>query len=159
MLSEELRNNIETIARRYPVRRAVMVMALHAIQDQKGSLSREDIEELAEMLDLPPAEVESVATFYDMVRFHQPAKCRIAVCTSVSCMLRGSDELVKYIREKLGVDFGQITADGVFSLEEAECLGSCDRAPAISVNDEIMGPVTLSDIDALIDSYRGVRAG
>ena len=154
MLSEGLRHKIASLFNLYPERRSALVMALHAIQDEKGYISFDDLAELAEMIGESSAEIQSTASFYEMFRFSPPAKCRIGVCTSVSCMLRGSDEIVSHLKRVLGIDFHEVTDDGLFSLEEHECLGACDMAPVITVNGEYMGPVDTEKIDSIIAEWR-----
>jgi NADH-quinone oxidoreductase subunit E len=158
MLSENLRHEIATLMGRYPSGRGALVTALHLARAEKCYLSVEDFADLAQLFDLPPAEIESTALFYDMLQSGHCAKFKICVCTNVSCMLRGSEKIVDRFREKLGIGFGESTPDGMFMLEEAECLGACDIAPMITLNDEFMGPITVEKVDSLIDTLRRQNA-
>jgi NADH-quinone oxidoreductase E subunit len=154
MISERVRLEIEETLKRYPTKRAALVMALHAIRRENTFFTQDDFIDVADILDMSPTDVASIADFYDMFLAEKPAKCRIAVCTSVSCMLRGSDKIVEYIKKRLGVDFNECTSDGLFCIHEAECLGACDKAPVIAVNDEHVGPITTDELDALIAGWR-----
>jgi NADH-quinone oxidoreductase subunit E len=154
MLSEKVKQEIQDLSGRYFDKRAVLIMALHAIRREKASFMPEDFRELAEILDEHPAEIESTAKFYDMFLLAKPARCTIGVCTSVSCMLRGSDKIVEHLKSTLGVDFGVCTPDGSFCFEEVECLGACEMAPAVTVNDEAMGPMTVEQLDSVIHNCR-----
>jgi NADH-quinone oxidoreductase subunit E len=154
MLSEETRKEIEELKSRYPCKRAALTMAVHAVAREKGALTPDDLAFIAEELDESPAEIQSAVSFYDMFKIERPVKYRIRVCTSVSCMIRGSDEVVGHLRKALGIGFGETTPDGLFELEEVECFGACDRAPSISINDEQAGPMTSEKIDQLIDDCR-----
>jgi NADH-quinone oxidoreductase subunit E len=161
MLSENLRLEISNLMGKFPSGRGALVTALHLVRSEKCRLSLEDFKDLAELFDLPPAEIESTAVFYDMLQPGHCVKFKICVCTNVSCMLRGSEKIVDRFREKLGIGFGDITPDGMFMLEEAECLGACDIAPMITLNDEFMGPMTVEKVDSLLDSLmrQGAQGG
>jgi NADH-quinone oxidoreductase subunit E len=154
MISEKVRSEIKELMARYPAKRAVLLFALHAIRRENQMFTPDDYAELAEILDEHPAEIQSTAEFYDMFITAKPAKCAICVCTSASCQLRGSDEIVKHLKDKLGIDFGMATPDAMFSLEEVECIGACDMAPAIMLNDETMGPMSVEKIDEVLESCR-----
>ncbi|HDS30372.1 MAG TPA: NADH-quinone oxidoreductase subunit NuoE [Firmicutes bacterium] len=157
MLRENLKAEIESLIAMYPERRAALIMALHAVQRDKGFLSPGDFSELAEIFDEHPAEIQSVASFYEMFRQKPAGKNIIAVCTNISCMLNGSDEIVGHLKKVLGIDFGETTSDGMFTLMKSECLAACDMAPAIAINGEYFGPVTPEIIDRLLDERRDIR--
>lgn len=137
VLPAEARREIAALRERYPTGRAALLPALHLAQRLAGGwLPDPMILAVARELGLPPAEVYGVVTFYDL--FHQKpvGRHRIRVCTNVSCMLRGSDEILAALREELGVEEGELTADGRCSFVEFECLGSCDTAPMMMVDDD-----------------------
>lgn len=159
MLSEKLRNEITALFDLYPSKRPALIMALHAVQRENGLLTLDDCIELGEIFGEHPAEIESVASFYTMFRFEPVGKCHIEVCTNVSCMLRGSGGVVEHLKKKLGIDFGETTPDGLFTLDEVECLAACDRAPAIAVNGGYSGPMTIKKLDKLIDDWRRANTG
>jgi NADH-quinone oxidoreductase subunit E len=141
VLSEELRNRIRAEFPKYPDKRAVTLNALHMVHDEKREVSTEAVREIAELLELHPSEVLDTMTFYNF--FHEPdntlGKKRVWVCRSISCMLRGGEELFQGLCQKLNVTAGHRTSDGNVTLEFAECLGACEQAPCILVNDECYG--------------------
>jgi NADH-quinone oxidoreductase subunit E len=154
MLSVETRHAIDELLKRYPSKRGALVMAVHAVQRDKKFLTPDDCEELSLIFDIPASEIESTAGFYDMFHCGKTGEYRIGVCTNVSCMLGGSNGLAEHLKKILGVEFGETTPDGLFSLFEQECLGSCDFAPVITINDEQKGNMTTEKVDALIVECR-----
>lgn len=140
-LSEELRQKILDYLPRYPRKQAVTLPALHLVHDELRCVPREAIREIADLLDLSPAEVHDTMTFYQFFREEeQPlGKKRVWVCRSLACALRGGDELLAHFCEKLHVQPGGTTEDGKITLEFAECLGACEGAPAVMIDDEQIG--------------------
>ena len=138
VLSDELRDRIRAEFPKYPDKRAVTLPALHVVHDALRAVSPEAIVEIAELLELHPAEVSDTMTFYGFFRDpkHPLGRHRVWVCRSISCMLRGGEELLVGLSERLGVKPGQTTADGRITLEFAECLGACEGAPCMLVDDE-----------------------
>ena len=106
---------------------------------------------MATLLDLPPAKVLHVATFYTMFNKRPVGKYHIQVCTTLSCMLRGSDDLVDHLKKKLGIEVGETTPDGKFSLVRVECLGSCGTAPMFQLNDDYHEDLTIEQVDQILD--------
>jgi NADH-quinone oxidoreductase subunit E len=157
VLSQELRQKIEAYLPRYPHKQAVTLPALHLVHDKMRCVPLEAIREIADMLDLSPAEVHDTMSFYNFFRDEKNplGKTRLWVCRSLSCMLRGGEELLAHCSEKLGIQPGHTTADGKISLEIAECLGACEGAPCVLVNDEHRLNVTPEKADALIQELRG----
>src|SRR5262245_16539929 len=153
VLTEELRNRIRAEFPKYPDKRAVTLPALHMVHDAFREVSPQAIREIAELLELHPSEVMDTMTFYGF--FHEPdsplGKRRVWVCRSISCMLRGGEELLAGLCHKLNVKAGQTTADGRVTLEFAECLGACEQAPCILINDECHGNVTEDSVLGLIN--------
>ena len=136
-LAREVVDQIDALRARYPTEEALLLPALHLVQSRAGGwLSEEDIEAVAELLHLPAATVAGVVSFYDMFHDHPVGRHRIRVCTSLSCQLRGAEELLDLLRDNLGVGEDQITADGRCSFVHFECLGSCDTAPMAMVDDD-----------------------
>lgn len=136
-LSEASRAEIDALRPRYPTTEAVLLPALHIAQREYGGwLPDEAIDAVAHHLDLPPARVYGVVTFYDL--FHQSpvGRHRLRVCTNLSCQLRGADEIMEILERELGVGEGEVTPDGRCSYVHFECLGSCDTAPMMMVDDE-----------------------
>jgi len=132
----------EEIVARYPVRRAAIMPTLWLVQQELGWISPEAIEYVAQLLGLSPAFVGGVASFYTMYYKQPMGRFHVQVCTNLSCRLRGSDDIVDCLREKLKVDLGETTADMKFSLSEVECLGSCGTAPMMQVNDDFWENLT-----------------
>jgi NADH-quinone oxidoreductase subunit E len=152
VLSEELRQKIVAYVPRYPHKQAVTLPALHLVQDQLRCVPLEAIREIAGLLDLSPAEVYDAMTFYGFFRTEKDplGRTRLWVCRSLSCMLRGSEEVLQALSEKLGVPPGGTSADGKITLEFAECLGGCEGAPCLLIDDEQRMNVTPENVDGLI---------
>src|SRR5205807_1897433 len=155
-LTDELRQKIEAYLPRYPRKQAVTLPALHVVQDALRCVPLEAVREIADLLDLSPAEVQDTMTFYGFFRNEQAplGRTRLWVCRSLPCMLRGGEELLGQLGEKLGVRPGGTTADGKITLEFAECIGACEGAPCVLVNDEHVMNVTPDRVDQLLDSLR-----
>ena len=156
-LSPELRQRILDYLPRYPSKQAVTLPALHMVQDEMRCVPTEAVREIADLLDLSPAEVSDAMTFYNFFR-DEPSKLgrtRLWVCRSLACGLRmGGEELLTTICQKLGVRPGGTTADGKITVEFAECLGACEGAPAVLINDAGRSNVTPDKVDALIEELR-----
>ena len=152
VLSEELRQKIRAYFPRYPSKQAVTLPALHVVHNALRCVSHEAIREIAEMLDLSPAQVHDTMTFYQFFREENAplGKTRLWVCRSLACGLRGGEELLAHFCKRLRVRPGGTTADGKITLEFAECIGACEGAPAVMVNDEHRHCVTPESADALI---------
>jgi NADH-quinone oxidoreductase E subunit len=154
--SESAVSELEEIKTHYPDLKSCILPGLWIAQrEYDGFLSGEAIAEVAFRLQRSYAEVEGVATFYTMYNTaHKPGKHKIELCTCLSCHLCGSTNLRNYIKSKLGVGHGETTDDGMFTVEEVECLDACDRAPVIQVGDEYHGPVDEAFFDKLISDLR-----
>jgi NADH-quinone oxidoreductase subunit E len=138
VLTEDIRNRIQAEFAKYPDKRAVTLPALHIVHDAMRSVSPEAIREIAELLELHAAEVADTMSFYGFFRDpeHPLGRSRVWVCRSISCMLRGGEELLVGLCQRYGIKPGQTTEDGRITLEFAECLGACEGAPCMLVNDE-----------------------
>lgn len=147
---------LDALRTHYPNQKACILPALWIAQREYGGfLSGEAIAEVAVRLERSYAEIEGVATFYSMYNTqHQPGKHKIEVCTCLSCYLCGAYKIFEYLKEKLGVENKETTADGMFMLEEVECLDACDRAPLLQVGDQYIGPVDEAAVDRLLDELR-----
>ena len=159
MLSDDEKARIEDEARRYPSRRAAISEALMITQEARGWVTDEALADAAGALGLSTASAESVATFYELTFRRPVGKHVILVCDSVSCWIRGGDGLVEHLRTLLGIELGGTTADGLFTLLPAGCLGLCDIAPALMVDGEAHGELTTEKLDALIEGIRGGAHG
>lgn len=150
MLSDKTKKAILDLQQLYPVKRSALIPALHLAQGEAGYLSLEIQEEVAVLFGIKLNEVNSVVTFYDMF-FQEPVgKHLVHVCKNLSCMLRGSDGLLDHLCHKLGVKRCETTADGEFTVIPSECLGACDRAPMMLVDDKVVGPVDKDDVDRIL---------
>jgi NADH-quinone oxidoreductase subunit E len=151
-LSEVLRQRILAYIPRYPNKQAVTLPALHVVHDALRCVSLEAIREIAQMLDLSPAQVHDTMTFYQFFREENAplGKTRLWVCRSLACGLRGGEELLAHFCKTLRVQPGGTTADGKITLEFVECIGACEGAPAVMVNDEHRHCVTSESADELI---------
>ena len=141
---------------KYPTGRqqsAVMPL-LDLAQRQEGWLSRAAMEVIAEMLDMAPIRVEEVATFYTMYNRKPVGKFHVQVCTNLPCMLRGSDDVVAAAKAALGVDFGDMTDDGKFTLSEVECLGACVNAPMMQINDDYYEDLDAESTKAVLEAFK-----
>lgn len=154
MLSPEAIAKIDYELTKYPAdqRQAAVMSALRIVQTERGWLSKESITEVAQYLGMPEIAAMEVATFYNMYDLSPVGKYKITVCTNISCMLRGSDEIVNHLQQKLGVGFNEITTDGKFCLKEGECMGCCGGAPLMHVNNTQMHEfLTTEKVDAILE--------
>ncbi len=156
VLTPELRQKIESYLPRYPNKQAVTLPALHIVQDALRCVPLEAVREIADILDLSPAEVHDTMTFYGFFRDEKKplGRTRLWVCRSLACALRGGDELLGTICQKLGVPPGGTSADGKVTVEFAECIGVCEGAPAVLINDEGRPNVTPDKVDTLLAELR-----
>jgi len=138
----------------YPTKRSVLVPTLLYAQDEVGFLSDEVIAEIASRLDLTELDVRNVISYYSMLTCKPRGKFNIQVCTNIACLLRGGEELLEHCEKKLGVGHKGTTRDGLFSLEEVECIGACSWAPAVQVNYDFHENLTPEKMDGVLDEYR-----
>jgi NADH-quinone oxidoreductase subunit E/NADH dehydrogenase (ubiquinone) flavoprotein 2 len=136
---------------RDPIKRAAIMPTLWLAQEEFGWLSNETMEYVAGLLELPPAFVASVASFYTMYNKRPIGRHHVQVCTNLSCALRGADTIVDCLRSRLGIGLGETTADGRFTLSEVECLGSCGTAPMMQVDDDFWENLTEESTLAVVD--------
>ena len=141
----------------YPEPRSALIPILHVLQEQDGHLTEEGMVHVAELLGLASAEVRGTASFYDMFHFEPVGKYLVAVCTNIACLLQGAYRLLEHAEERLGVAPGGTTADGLFTLEDAECLALCGNAPCVTVNWRFFGDVDEDRFDELVDDLRAGR--
>jgi len=151
-LTEEMKHELSSkYFPRYPTKRAVLLPALHTVQHAYNWIPTQAMEEIAAFLELAPAEVLDTATFYEEYWLKPKGKYLLQVCRSLSCEICGSREITGHLQQKLGLELGETTADGRFTLIELECLGSCGTAPAVLCNDVLYEDVTVQMIDELIE--------
>src|SRR5271163_4496127 len=138
----------------YPTRRSVLVPTLLYAQDEVGYLSPDVIRELAQRLELTELEVHNVISYYSMLTTKPRGKFNVQVCTNIACMLRGGEELLDHCKHKLGIGHKGTTPDGMFSLEEVECIGACCWAPAMQVNYDFHDDLSKEKVDVIFQMYR-----
>ena len=153
VLTDEMIEEIQGYIPRYPSKQAVTLPALHAVNQRLRHVPLQAVVEIAELLDLAPAEVQDTMTFYGFFKQDEPhGETRAWVCRSISCMLRGADELLVHMCEKAGVKPGGTTDDGKLTLEYGECLGACEHAPCMLAGDDLHKSVSREDADRFLDS-------
>ena len=151
IVSKEAEKKLEEIVARYPHKKSAVMPALYIAQQELGWLTDEAYLWVAEKLELTPAHVRSVATFYTMYYKEPVGKYHIQVCRTLSCMICGAKNLTAHIKKRLGLNAFEISSDGTWSFEEVECLGSCGSAPMVQINDVFFENLTPETLDALMD--------
>jgi NADH-quinone oxidoreductase subunit F len=149
-LTPENKKKFDALVARYPVKRSALLPTLRLAQEQEGWISREAIEHVARLLDLTPAQVHDTASFYTMFRLKPAGRTTIEICTTLSCALGGSEELLHHTCRKLGIKPGGTSEDGQFTVREVECLAACGGAPAVQVNGEWLEHATQADLDRVL---------
>ncbi len=138
----------------YPTKRSVLVPTLLYMQDELGYLGDEAIQEIADRLDLTELEVRNVVSYYSMLTTKPRGKYNVQVCTNIACMLRGADDIFEHCKKKLHIEHKGTTPDGLFSLEEVECIGACSWAPAAQVNYDFQENLTVEKMDEVLEDYK-----
>ena len=154
IFSRELAARFDKLATIYPLKRSALVPMLLYAQDEVGYVSDAVVTEIAQRLDLLELDVRNVLSYYSMLRTKPAGKYNVQVCTNISCMLRGGYEILDHCKHKLGIGHKETTSDGVFSLEEVECIGACCWAPAIQINYDFHEDLTPEKVDVLFKMYR-----
>jgi NADH-quinone oxidoreductase subunit E len=152
--SDQLEKRLTEMSTHYPTKRSVLVPMLLYIQDEVGALTDEAIHEIAQRVDLTDLEVRNVVSYYSMLRTYPIGKYNFQVCTNVSCLLRGGEAILEHCQQKLGIANKQSTPDGLFHLEEVECIGACSWAPAMMLNYDFHENLTPEKVDELIADIR-----
>jgi NADH-quinone oxidoreductase subunit E len=152
--SQEFETRFAEMLTHYPTKRSVLVPTLLYAQDEVGYLSDEVINEIASRLELTELEVRNVISYYSMLTIRPRGKYNVQVCTNIACMLRGGEELFEHCRKKLGIGHKGTTPDGVFTLEEVECIGGCSWAPAVQVNYDFHENLTVEKLDQVLDGLK-----
>jgi NADH-quinone oxidoreductase subunit E len=154
IFSPELAARFDKLVTIYPLKRSALVPMLLYAQDEVGYVSNAVVTEIAQRLDLLELDVRNVLSYYSMLRTKPAGKYNVQVCTNISCMLRGGYEILNHCKHKLGIGHKEVTRDGVFSLEEVECIGACCWAPAIQINYDFHENLTPAKCDAIFQMYR-----
>ena len=157
-VSEQLDSFFSEKMKEYPTRRSFLVPMLLYTQDELGHLSDDAISYVAQKVDLSELEIRNVISYYSMLRSKPAGKFNVQVCRNISCMLRGADDIIEHVQEKLGVGHKQTTKDGLFSFEEVECIGACSWAPAMQVNYDFHEKLTAEKVDKILDEYKNKGA-
>lgn len=145
---------IEEIKSHYPESKAALLPVLWMVQEKYGWISEDSMKKVGDLLNVPYEHILGVVTFYTMYNKKPVGKIHLQICTNVSCMLRGGYELFKYVSDKLGIKNKEVTADGMFSVEEVECLGSCATAPMLQVNNQkFYENLTQEKVDKIISGF------
>jgi len=153
--SDEFEQRFSEMIGHYPTKRSVLVPTLLYAQDEVGFLSDEVVQEIAGRLELTELEVRNVISYYSLLTTRPRGKYNVQVCTNIACMLRGGEELFTHCKKRLGIGHKGTTPDGVFTLEEVECIGACSWAPAIQVNYDFHENLTPEKLDKVLDGYKG----
>ena len=152
--SDEFEARFAEMVTHYPTKRSALVPTLLYAQDEVGSLTDEVIAELAQRLALTELEVRNVISYYSMLTTKPRGRYNVQVCTNIACMLRGGEELLDHCKQKLSIGHKGTTPDGLFSLEEVECIGACSWAPAVQVNYDYHENLTIEKMDKVLDEYK-----
>ena len=153
-----LMQRLEQVIEDHKDMQGALIPVLHEAQSIFGYLPMEVMQKIADGLNLPVAKVYGVATFYSQFSLEKKGKYRINVCMGTACYVKGSGDLLNKFRARLGIEVGECTEDGLFSLESCRCIGACGLAPVITINDEVYGRLTEADIDGIIDKYEAMEA-
>ena len=159
IFSPKVAARFDALVEKYPLRRSALVPMLLYAQDEIGYLSDAVIAEVAHRIGITELDVRNVATYYSMLRFKPAGKFNVQVCTNISCMLRGAYDVYERFQEELGIGHKGVTRDGVFSLEEVECIGACCWAPAIQVNYDFHDDLTPARVPGILADYRAKADG
>jgi NADH-quinone oxidoreductase subunit E len=152
MLGPDFEKAVDAIVARYPQPKAALLPVLWEVQNARGSIDLQAEAWVADRLGVAASHVHGCVTFYTMYRQRPMGRHHIQLCTTLSCMLRGSDELLRHLERKLGIKTGETTPDGRFSLVRVECLGSCGTAPMFQLNDDFHENLTIESVDRLLAS-------
>lgn len=154
MLSNNIIDNIKKALTKYPNKKSAAMDALRIVQEEAGYLTEDGILEVSKILDMPPAELNEVATFYTMYNKKPVGRHHIQVCTNVPCSLLGSEHIVEFLSRRLGIKKGETTSDKKFTLSEVECLGSCGTAPMMQINDDYYENLTDGKIEEILKGLK-----
>jgi len=154
MLSEQERREIEAILAHYPEKRAAGTEALQIVQRHRGWVSDESLRDVADALDMTPEELDGLATGFNLIYRRPVGKHVILICDSVTCWIMGYDGLLEHLEARLAIGLGETTADGLFTLLPIACLGACDHAPAMMIDDALYGDLDAAKIDQILEECR-----
>ena len=150
-MTTDFLQELDTITSRYEDKRAALLPVLHFVQEKEGLISLESEQEVAQYLDIPVVHVHEVVSFYHLFHPTRKGQCHFSVCQTTSCALLGAEEIIEHLKDRLGIQPGETTPDGKFSLSVVECLGACEIAPMMQFNKEYKGFLNKKKVDELID--------
>ena len=153
MLTSDEQKEIEAVLRHYPLKKGAGIDALKIVQKHRGWVSDDALKDVAAALKMSPSELDAVATFYNLIFRRPVGRHVILVCDSVSCWIMGYDTLADHLKQRLGIGFGETTADGRFTLLPHVCLGACDRAPVMMIDEELFVELDAEKIDGILASF------
>lgn len=160
VLTDEMVAEIQSFFPRYPSRQAVTLPALHVVHERLRHVPLQAVVEIAELLGLAPSQVQDTLTFYGFFKQEAPhGRLRIWLCRSISCHLRGADDLIEYLCRRTGIEPGETTVDGALTVEFAECLGACELAPCALAGNELHACLTREKLDQLLERWQGNEGG
>lgn len=152
--SQETLKQFDEVVSRYPQKRSAILPVLYMAQKEFGHLSQEAIEYVAKLMDIPAARLYGIVTFYTMFNMKPVGRHHLQVCRTLPCALLGSERITNYLKKKLGINLGETTPDGKFTLSEVECLASCDTAPVMQINDDYCENLSEDKIDKVIENLK-----
>jgi NADH-quinone oxidoreductase subunit E len=153
MLTEEETREIEAELQHYEQKQAACIEAMKIVQRHRGWVSDESIQDIARLLEMTPDELDSVATFYNLIFRRPVGKHVILICDSVSCWIMGYEDLRQHLTERLGINLGETTSDGRFTMLPIVCLGTCDHAPALMIDNDLYQDLDAQKIDEILEKY------
>jgi NADH-quinone oxidoreductase subunit E len=151
-LTDQTKKKIEEVVSRYASKEAALLPVLHLVQREVGFISREQEKQVSQLLGIKPIKVKEVVTFYTMFNQTEIGKYHIQVCSNLSCSLLGAESLIEHLKQKLGIEVGETTADKKFTLTTVECLGACEQAPCMMINFDYHGNLDKEKIDDILDN-------
>lgn len=152
--SQETLKQFDEVVSRYPEQKSAVLPVLYMAQKEFGHLSQEAIEYVAKLLDIPAVRLYGIVTFYTMFNMKPVGRHHLQVCRTLPCALLGSERITNYLKKKLGINLGETTSDGKFTLSEVECLASCDTAPVMQINDDYCENLSEEKIDKVIENLK-----
>ncbi len=152
-----MREQLEEIIEKYKETPGALIPVLHEAQDLYGYLPFEVQKIIADGLNIPVAKVYGVVTFYSQFSLNPKGKYRVSVCLGTACYVKGAAEILDKLKERLSIDVGECTDDGLFSLDSCRCIGACSLAPVVTINGEVYGKLVPADIDGIIDKYEAAE--
>lgn len=152
--SEAARNEANALMSRYPTRLAALLPIMFLAQKEFGHIDEEAEKAIAELMDISPVSVREVSGFYFMFHKHPPGKYHLQICHTITCTMMYAEKLLTWVRDELGIEDGQRTPDGLFSLERMECLGACDKAPVMLVNETLYTHLTLEKFTGIVEELK-----